>query len=202
MMRLSRGAPQPALLAFSRAEAETAIPATKATARLYRVQCMIELHQSASALPMLEALVQGADRRIALHAQAIQGDVLCRELDDRQHGIPLLQQALESPEAGEWQGKTPMTANLGLYYLLEGREEEGLQRLHWAEARFEAQGQWEDLATDLKNEAAFLRVDKKPAEAEVIQKRADEICRKAGLAIGPLTANESASVGNETSLPR
>ncbi len=202
MMRLSRGAAQPALLAFSRAETEAAVAAKKSLARLYRVQCMIELHQSASAIPMLEALVHEPDARIARRAEAIEGDLLCRELNDRRHGIPLMQEALDWPGVGDWPGKTRLLANLGLYSLLEGQDNEGLLRLHAAEAHFEAHGQWEDLASDLKNEAAFLRAIQKPTEAEQVQKRADSVCLCAGLPPGPLTPALASGPSNSLLIPK
>jgi tetratricopeptide (TPR) repeat protein len=180
-MYLSRGAYQPALLAFSRAEAETPIPGEKALASLYRAQTMIALQQAASALPMLEGLLQCGDAGIARRAEAVQGDVLCRVLGDRQHGIPMMREALLAPGA-DWPGKAQLLANLGLYQLLEGRNEEGLASLHQAQAGFEARAQWSDLAAALTNEAAFLKHADKAAEAAVVQKRADEVDRKAGLA--------------------
>ena len=64
-MRLSRGALQPALLAFSRAETETHVAGKKDLARLYRAQTMIALEQPASALPMLDSLMKSTDPRIA-----------------------------------------------------------------------------------------------------------------------------------------
>lgn len=193
IMRLARGAPQPALLAFSRAESESSVPAKRSLARLYRVQSMIELQQSASALTMLEELIQSGNPRIARRAQAIQGDVLCRDLEDRKHGIPLMREAIDAPGAGEWPGKNQLAANLGLYLLIEGDDEEGLRRLHAAEARFQADGQWEDLACDLKDEAAYLRNCGKAAQAEQLQRRADDVCRTAGLPIGPFAARDDVS---------
>ncbi|MGA2499956.1 MAG: hypothetical protein ABSH20_19635, partial [Tepidisphaeraceae bacterium] len=97
-MRMWRGETQLAMLAFSRAEAETLTPAKKALARLYRAQTMIVLQQAASALPMLEALVTQSDPRIALRAAATEGDLLCRVLNDRQHGIPMLRNSIERPD--------------------------------------------------------------------------------------------------------
>jgi tetratricopeptide (TPR) repeat protein len=177
-MYLARDARQPALLAFSRAEAETSSAGEKALAGLYRAESMIALHQAASALPMLEGLLACGDPRIARRAQAVQGDVLCQVLGDRQHGIPLMREALEA-DAADWPGKTQLLANLGLYELLEGRYEEGLARLHEAQAGFETHAQWADLVAALSNEAAFLNHLDKPAEAAAIQKRADEFSRKA-----------------------
>ena len=191
-MRLARGAAQPALLAFSRAESETAIDGKKSLARLYRVQTMISLQQAASALPMLEALVKTADIRIARRAKAIQGDVLCRVLKDRTHGIPILQEALETPAAeaaagsDDWPGKNRLQANLGLYMLLEGREVEGLRRLHESEAQFEALGQTGDLLDALKNESAILHANHKTTEAKALESRIEKI-----LAEGPASAQNN-----------
>jgi len=189
-MYLNRAALQPALLAFSRAEAETTIPGEKALASLYRAQTMIALQQAASALPMLEGLLQCGDAGIARRAQAVQGDVLCRVLGDRQHGIPMMREALQS-QVADWPSKERLLANLGLYQLLEGRNEEGLATLHQAQASFEARAQWGDLAAALTNEAAFLKHTDQAAQAAVVQKRAEEIDRKAGLA----------SAGGEPSQP-
>ncbi|MGA2500858.1 MAG: hypothetical protein ABSH20_24235, partial [Tepidisphaeraceae bacterium] len=86
------------------------------------------------------------------------------------------------PDTGDWPGKNRLTANLGLYFILDGRDQEGLLRLHEAEASFEARAQWEDLASALTNEAACLRVAGRSDDADVIQKRADEALRKAGVA--------------------
>ena len=190
-MRLSRGAPQPALLAFSAAEAETAVAGKKSLARLYRVQSMIALQQAASALPMLEALVKSADPLIARRAQAIEGDVLCRVLNDRQHGIFIMREALEHSDLSDWPGRTRLLANLGLYLILEGHEDEGLRFLHQTQARFESEAQWEDLADSLKNEAACLRLSNKREIADSVQKHADEVCRKADLPIEVLVAKTS-----------
>jgi hypothetical protein len=186
-MRLARGANQAALLNFSRAETETNIPGKKSLARIYRVQSMIQLQLVASALPMLDGLTKSPDPRIARRAEALEGDVQCRILGDRKHGIPLLSMGLNDPDAGEWPGKDQLCANLALYYLLDGEDEKGVQLLHLVESQFEAGAQWENLARALQDEAAYLRVTGKDDQADVIQKRADEICRKAGLSTGPLT---------------
>lgn len=185
--RLSRGAFQQSLLAFSQAEAETTIPGKKALARLYRVQCMIALQQAASALPMLQEIELFDDPRISLRATALRGEILCHVLNDREHGIPLMKQSLTSADLRNWSGRDRLLANLGLYELLENDEADGLLFLHEAQASFASRNQWEDLTTSLKNEAAFLRATGKPTEAEIVQKRADETAHKARLPSGPLS---------------
>lgn len=185
--RLNRGAFQQSLLAFSQAEAETSIPAKKTLARLYRVQCMIALRQPASALPMLQEIELFDDPRISLRAAALRGEILCRVLNDREHGIPLMKQSLTAADLHLWPEKDRLMANLGLYELLENNAPEGLMFLHEAQGSFGARNQWEDLAISLKNEAAFFRATGKSTEAEVVQKRADEMARKAGLPSGPLS---------------
>ncbi len=171
-MRLSRGAAQPALLAFSRAETETAHEGKKALARLYRAQSMVAMQQPATALPMLESLVKSNEIQISRRAQAVQGDVLCRVLNDRRHGIPLMREALFSTDAGEFPGKARLAGNLGLYYLLEGRDDEGFRVLHESQACFEAAAQWDDLADSLANESACLRNAGKAKEADALDQRA------------------------------
>jgi hypothetical protein len=192
-MRLARGATQAALLAFSRAENETAIPGKKALARLYRAQTMIQLQLVASALPLLDGLLNSPDPRISCRANAVEGDVDCRILGDRKHGIPLMSRGLTNPDSGEWPGKNQLSANLGLYLLLEGDDSKGLSLLHLAESQFEETSQWEDLARALQDEAAYLRVVGKVEEAAVVQRRADDISRKAGLPTGPLVDQSSAA---------
>jgi hypothetical protein len=194
-MRLLRGAPQPALLAFSRAESETTVPGKQSLARIYRVQSMIASQLIASALPMLDGLVKSPDPRIACRAQAIEGDVLCRIMGDRKHGVPMMRNALENPNAGDWPGKTRLSANFALYCILDGNDEKGLQLLHLAEARFEAEAQWEDLACSLLDEAAYLRTADKEDSAGAVQRHADAICRKAGLPTGLLSDE---AVANDT----
>ena len=202
-MRLVRGAAQSALLSFSRAEAETPDDGKKSLARIYRVQSMITLHLAASALPMLDGLMQSPDRRIACRAQAIEGDVYCRVLQDRARGIPMMQAALQDPQGSGWPGKSRLSANLALYYLLEGNESKGLPMLHMAEAQFESLYLWEDLAHSLQDEAAYLRAVNKNDDADVVQRRADQVCREAGLPGGPLTDNSVADNSTEdSSTPR
>jgi hypothetical protein len=190
-MHLSRAAAEPALLAFSRAEPETANAGKKLLARLLRAQSMIAMQQGASAVPMLDVLAKSDDPRIACRAQAIEGDALCHVLDDRQRGIPIMLNALKDSETIDWPGKSRLVANLGLYCLLEGDQDDGLRELHQAQASFTAEETWDDLAGSLKNEAAYLRQAGKTDQADAVQKRADEVCRKAGLPTGPLAANES-----------
>lgn len=185
--RLERGAFQQSLLAFSQAEAETSVAAKKALARLYRVQCMIALQQPASALPMLQEIESFEDRRISLRASALRGEILCRVLNDREHGIPLMKQSLTAVNLRHWPEKDRLMANLGLYELLENNEADGLMFLHEAQGNFASRSQWEDLTISLKNEAAFFRATGKSTEAEIVQKRADEMARKAGLPSGPLS---------------
>jgi hypothetical protein len=199
-MRFSRRAFQPALLAFSRAEAETTVRSKQDLSRLYRAEALVALQQPASALPVLDILIQSGDSRVAQRAKAAQGDLLCRVLDDRRHGIPLLREAL-ADRSSDFPGSSQLTANLGLYCILEGLDEEGFRRLHEAEARFETEGRSEELAEALKNEAACLRFDKKQSEADVVQNRADSLCRKYGLAIGPLTTTTDLN-GTAANLPK
>lgn len=182
-MRAGRGAPQAALLAFSRAEAEGATPGKRALGKLYRAQTMIGLDQAATALPSLETLAKFPDPRIARRAQAIQGDVFCRVLRDRTRGIQMMTSALSQPDAGEWPDKTRLSANLALYCILEGREDEGLTRLRMAEAKFHLDAQWEDLADALKNEAASLRAAGRDEEAATVQRRAADVLRQIGSSV-------------------
>jgi hypothetical protein len=185
-MRLDRGAPQAALLALSQAEAETPVESKKLLARLLRAQCLIALQQPGSALPMLESLANSPDPRFACRAQAIEGDFLCRSMDDLTRGIPMMQAGLDNTAAGDWPGKTRLVANLALNYLLQGNDKDGLRLLHLSQARFEADLQWDDLAYSLKNEAAYLRSSKNSNDADAVQKRANDICIRAGLPVGPL----------------
>jgi hypothetical protein len=186
-MRLSRGALQTALLTFSRAEAEMTDARTRGLARLYRAQTMVALQQIGGALPMLEALVRDADPSIGRRAQAVLGDVLCRALSDYRRGLPILREAVSSADGGEWPDKSRSMANLGLYCLLDGREKEGLRWLHEAQLRFEREGRLRELADALKNEAAYHRENKRPDEAEAVQRRADILCRQSGLPVETLT---------------
>jgi len=189
-MYLSRGALQPALLTFSRAEAETTFPGEKALATLYRAQTMIALQQPASALPMLEGLLGSSDPQVARRAEALQGDIFCRVLNDHQHGIPMMREALvDAP--GDWPGKSRLLANLGLYDIIDGQTDAGIKLLHEAQAQFETAGQWEDLAESLKNEAASLQVAGRTQDALAMQNRADNICLRAGLPTGPLIVSKS-----------
>ena len=186
-MRLSRGALQTALLTFSRAEAEMTDPRARGLARLYRAQTMVALQQIGGALPMLEVLVRDADPSIGRRAQAVLGDVLCRVLSDYRRGLPILREAVSSADGGEWPDKSRSMANLGLYCLLDGREKEGLRWLHEAQLRFEREGRQRELADALKNEAAYLRENKRPDEADAVQRRADILCRQSGLPVEVLT---------------
>jgi hypothetical protein len=149
---------------------------------------------SASALPMLDGLLKSPDPRISCRAATIEGDIYCRMLGNRAKGIPMMRTALENPQAGDWPGKSRLSANLALYYLLDGNENEGLSRLHVAQAQFESEFSWEDLAGSLQDEAAFLRSENNN-DADLVQKRADEISRKAGLPTGPLSDE---AVANDT----
>lgn len=200
-MRFARRAFQPSLLAFSRAESETTVKSKQDLSRLYRARSLIALQQPASALSLLDTVIKSGDSRIARRAKAVEGDLLCRVLDDRRHGIPLLREALAS-SSSKFPGSSQFAANLGLYCILEGMDEEGFRRLHEAEARFEADGLSEELAEALKNEAACLRFDKKQAEADAVQSRADSICRKYGMTVGPLTVNATSSGAEESSSQR
>ncbi len=127
---------------------------------------------------MLEELLGSPETLIARRAQAIQGDILCRVLNDHQHGIPLMREALEDTP-GDWSGKSRLIANLGLYEILDGQMDAGIKLLHEAQSQFEAAGQWEDLAGSLKNEAASLQAAGRIQEAQVIQAHADVICLRA-----------------------
>jgi hypothetical protein len=191
-MRLVRGATQAALLAFSRAETESTNPGKKSLAQIYRVQSMITLQTVASAVPMLDALMKSPDPRIASRAQALEGDMLCRILGDSARGIPMMRSGLENVDAGTWPGKSRLLANLALYDLVAGNDHDGLRLLHLAQAQFEADSQWEDLARSLQDEAAYLRTTDQSNDADAVQRRADEVCRKAGLPVGPLTDEASA----------
>ena len=179
-MRLSRGSPQAALLAFSHAEAEATASGEKELAELYRAQTMIELRQAGSTLPVLDILMKTPDPRIAARASVIEGDLWCRVLNDRARGIPMMRDGLDQSDAGNWPGKDRFTANLALYCILEGKDDEGVRLLHQAQARFEAAGRWDDLANSLKNEAGYLRLIGKTEAADAAQKRADEAARRAG----------------------
>jgi len=188
-MRLARGSPQAALLEFSHAEAETTLPSEKELAELYRAQTMIALRQAGSALPVLDVLINTPDPYVSARASVVEGDLWCRVLNDRARGITLMRDGLDRPEAGDWPGKDRFIANLALYCLLEAKDDEGIKLLHQAQARFQAAGSWDDLANSLKNEAAYFRFAGKDADADQIQKRADDLCRQTGLPIGPLTVS-------------
>jgi hypothetical protein len=133
-----------------------------------------------STLPVLDVLMKTPDPRIAARASVIEGDLWCRVLNDRARGIPMMRDGLDQSDAGNWPGKDRFTANLALYCILEGKDDEGVRLLHQAQTRFQAAGRWDDLANSLKNEAGYLQLIGKTEQAAAAQKRADEASRRAG----------------------
>lgn len=169
-MRLERGESQSALVAYKRAESMTSEAGLRAGAQLGQAQALLQLEQQPSAIAILAPLTNESDGRIAAGALALVGAA-------RYHGgsapqaIGFLRKALEKAGTADWSGRADAEADLALVYLTLGHEKEGLELLHAAQQRYEADRRFLPLRQSLLNEQEYYTRKKKPEEAERIQQK-------------------------------
>jgi hypothetical protein len=89
-----------------------------------------------------------------------------------QLGLALLERALSQEPVPEWPERAEAEADLGLAQLMVGNEVQGLERLHGAQRRFEANRQHDLLIRSLWNEGRYLEhKGKHKAEVTAIEDR-------------------------------
>ena len=153
--RYERNEPQAALLAFKRAETCTEDEAVKERLRFCQAKALFRLEQAGTATAILVELSKRTDSAIARPALALLGGLKLQS-GNAQLGLTLLERALSQEPVPDWPERGEAEADLGLAQLIVGNEVQGLERLHTAQRRFEANKQHDLLARSLWNEARYL----------------------------------------------
>jgi len=153
--RYQRNEPQAALLAFKRAETSAVDPVLQAQLRREEAKCLTRLMQDGAATAILMGMVNQAEPAIKQPALALLGSIKLQG-GQAEFGQRLLSRALEADPKVDWGERSDAEADLGLAYLLQGDETNGLRLLHAAQQHFAAAGQHELLVKCLWNEARYF----------------------------------------------
>lgn len=172
--RLERGEAPAALLAYAQAQDQSSSDAARGEARIGQAAALLVMGQEPPAMAILAATVQHAEPSVSLHALALLGAIALQQ-GQTADGLAKLQRAVNDGAANRWPGYTRAQADLALALLSAGKESEGLQLLHEAQAAFERDGLLGDLCQCLANEAAWLDQSGKAAEAAAIRDRIEQI---------------------------
>lgn len=153
--RTLRGELEAALMAYSRALAVASDAHVRACIEIEQAACLARLQRKDAARTILLRSCDHADPRIARAALAWLG-VLEVELERAREARVLLGRALALAPEVAWAQRARCEANLGLALLLLGEDNDGLRVLHAAQARFESERRFEELAQSLRNELAYF----------------------------------------------
>lgn len=153
--RTQRAELEAALMAHSRALGAANDVHVRACIEIEQAACLARLDRKDVARTILLRWCDHADARIARAALAWLG-LLEVELERAEEARRLLERALALARDIPWAQRARCEANLGLALLLLGEESEGLRVLHEAQARFEADGRFEDAVQALRNEVAYF----------------------------------------------
>lgn len=168
--------PTPALLALIRAESLATQPRTQGTLKTAQARALIALGRPGDAIATLATLAENKDPYISRPALALAG-ALELKLSRPQRARELLTLALEGEDLS-FAGRSEAQANLGLACLKLGERDEGLRNLHEAQARFEAEHDFEALSRSLRNELAYASEARMSDDAVRIQQRLDAVDRR------------------------
>lgn len=152
---LDRGHPQAALVSFKRAESSATNESVRTWLRLRQARALIHLTQEGAAMAIL---VRAAGEKTTPAARAAMGMLGSLRLKSGQvqQGYSLLRKSVEKEDGVEWPERDDAEVDLALACLMMGNMQQGFERLHAAQQRFEQRGNWDSLAMSLANEAAFL----------------------------------------------
>jgi len=165
-----RGEPQGALLAFKQGQAFAPDQASRDRLELCAARALAQMNQRAAAVAILNRLTENQSSELARPALAVLGSLFFNE-GQVATAQALLRKAVGAGEASDWPGQAEAEADLGLACLTAHEEAEGLNRLHSAQRRFEAEGQFELLQQCLWNEAKYLQRVMKLEEAGAVRER-------------------------------
>lgn len=165
--------PQAALVAYKRGEIGVASPA-QSWVRLAQAKMLIQLGQDQAATMILGTLATNPDPTLRQAAQATLGSMKA-SAGSIEQGVALLEKSLASDTANHWSGQAGFRADLGLAYLMVGRNEQGLRSLHVAQEQFQQMGDAVGLVQALENEAKYHEASGQEALARQVAERARSI---------------------------
>ncbi|HYV35249.1 MAG TPA: hypothetical protein VE988_06070, partial [Gemmataceae bacterium] len=161
---------QTALLAYKRAETNAQTPSQRDELQLLQAKTLLSMRQDVAAVTLLARLAEVPDPKVVAPALGLLGSTKLKQ-GDHKYGLALLQRAVEWRGNSEWPGRAEAQADLGLAYLMNGDEVNGLRCLHEAQSSLEKEGASDMLTQCLVNEAHYLdRTDKKDQAARVQEK--------------------------------
>jgi len=170
---LERNEPQAALLGLKRAEAATKSTRHRDQLQLIQAEAFARMGQPIAAMALLVQLAGRASPDISAPALAFIGSIKLKE-GSVQQALGILRQAIEKHPTVQWPRRGEAEANLGLAFLMAGREEEGIRWLHSAQHRFAEANDLAHLRQCLTNEASYWDNVGKPDRAEVVRARCEE----------------------------
>lgn len=166
-----RGEFEAALVGFKEAETMSAESDEKRL-QLWQAKCLLSLGQNGVGVAILSRLRSEPDPNISARANALLGTYHLQQ-GELKKGISLIEKSLEHTTIA-WPNRCDAEADLGLAYLIVGRESEGLLRLKEAQLEFKRQGRTQDLLVSLENQLRYFeRLDR---NLEATQTR-DEIAK-------------------------
>jgi tetratricopeptide (TPR) repeat protein len=167
--RLERNEPQLALLAFARAQSQAPVGEWRERLRCLQAKALLWSGQRQAASGMLGSLALSPDPRTSAPALALRGTMEL-ERGNVNEGSAILRRALSDPNI-DWPDRASAEADLGLVYLLQGNEAEGLMWLRAAEDRMAKSGRTGRLVQCLENQMRYWERAVRPERVSEIRER-------------------------------
>lgn len=167
---LDRGHAQAALVAFKRAESAAADESARQWLRFRQAKALTVLGQGGAATAILVGLSTAKPSAVERPVSALLGSLYLQR-GQMQRGLTMLRKAVERDDGVEWAERSEAEADLGLAYLSVGDAVNGLNRVHRAQERFQAEHEPESLVASLENELKYLEQTGKRREAADVRTR-------------------------------
>lgn len=171
--RLERGENRAALLAFSQAEGLATEDLERNLLRLGQAKALLQLKQNPGALGLLNVLASNPQVLVSLPALATLGALDLR-LGLPKNAIIHLDAALANPDT-HWPDRAAAQANLGIAYLRDDKEEDGLRCLRAAATLYTADGDLDGTRQCLENELLFMESQQREVESRQLRGRIERL---------------------------
>lgn len=165
---LDRGHAQAALVAFKRAESAATEESARQWLRFRQAKALTVLGQGGAATAILVGLSTAKPSAVERPVSALLGSLYLQR-GQMQRGLAMLRKAVERDDGVEWAERSEAEADLGLAYLTVGDAVNGLNRVHRAQERFQAENEPESLVASLENELKYLEQAGKRREASDVR---------------------------------
>ncbi|MEM9825488.1 MAG: hypothetical protein AAF958_02805 [Planctomycetota bacterium] len=162
---------QKALVHLKKAESLTENAEAKDWLKIAQAPLLVGLGQKGLATTLLAPIIAREDNSPRMLAAMSKLGVMKLSGGSPQHGVRLLHRAVVDSGGVQWPGVASAQADLALGMFMIGENAEGRVQLEQAQTRFQADGDYEQLAQSLRNEQRYLEHSEAEKESVAAVKR-------------------------------